>query len=186
VSFSGGTVTVGGSYNAGTTTTIVGIVTFSGSVTGVGSTLTITGTANFNSNDVALTTLNLSSSGTLGGSGNVTINGTLNWSGGVMSGTGSTNIPTGATLNLNTGSNNHLFLQRTLNNSGTAILTQAGQSCTVFFVQSGTFNNLTNSLFDLRADRGINSNGGINLFSNAGTFRKSAGTGLSTIGIPLN
>src|SRR6266536_3931762 len=186
VSFSGGTVNVAGSYNAGTTTTIAGIVTFSGTVVGVGSTLTITGTANFNSNDVTLTTLNLSSSGTLGGSGNITINGALNWSGGVMSGTGATNIPNGATLNLNTGSSNHLFLQRTLNNSGTAILTQVGQSGTVFFLQSGTFNNLTGSVFDLRADRGINSNGGTNLFSNAGTFRKSAGTGLSTVGIPFN
>ena len=166
VSFSGGTVTVAGSYNAGTTT--------------IGS------AATFNSSDVTIATLNLQNSGALSGSANVNVTGTVNWSGGTMSGSGATNIPAGATLNLNTGLNNHLFLARTLNNAGTAILTQAGASGTVFFLQSGTFNNQAGGVFDIRADRGINSNGGTNLFANAGVVRKSAGTGVSTVGIPFN
>ena len=186
VSFSSGTVTVAGSYNTGTTTTIAGAVTFSGTVTGVGSALTITGTATFNSSDVTIATLNLQSSGVLGGSANVNVTGTANWSGGTMTGAGATNIPAGATLNLTTGLNNHLFLARALNNAGTAILTQGGASGTVFFLQSGTFNNQAGGVFDIRADRGINSNGGTNLFANAGVVRKSAGTGLSTVGIPFN
>src|SRR6185503_11158327 len=161
-------ITIAGSYNAGTTT--------------------IANSASFNSDNVTFSTLNIESSGNLGGSASVSLSstGTLNWRGGTMSGTGTTNIPAGATLNLNTGLNNHLFLARTLNNSGTTILTQAGQSGTVFFLQGGTFNNQSGAVFDVRADRGISSNGGTNLVSNAGTFRKSAGTGLSTVGVPFN
>src|SRR6185295_8857068 len=119
-------------------------------------------------------------------SASVTITGTVNWAGGSMTGAGATTVPAGATLNLTTGLGNHLFLARTLNNAGTAILTQGGTSGTVFFLQAGTFNNQAGGVFDVRADRGINSNGGTNLFANAGVVRKSAGTGLSTVGVPFN
>src|SRR6185503_5019131 len=157
--FGGGTHTLqaSSSIDASNATVILNSpITIAGSYNA--GTTTIANSASFNSDNVTFSTLNIESSGNRGGSASVS-----------LSSTGTTNIPAGATLNLNTGLNNHLFLARPLNNSGTTILTQAGQSGTVFFLQRGTFNNQAGGVFDVRAARGINSNGGTNLFSNAGT-----------------
>ena len=47
-------------------------------------------------------------------------------------------------------------------------------------------NNQPGALFDVRADRGVSSNGGTNVINNAGTFRKSTTSGTSAIGVPFN
>ena len=59
VNFSGGSIAIAGSYNAGTTASpIVGSVTFTGNIINFGATvLTVTGAANFNSNAPPLTSL---------------------------------------------------------------------------------------------------------------------------------
>ncbi|MCP9496209.1 MAG: hypothetical protein MSG64_17310 [Pyrinomonadaceae bacterium MAG19_C2-C3] len=130
--------------------------------------------------------------GMLAGTGDIIIAGILNWSGGNMTGAGATNIAAGATLAINSPSNN-VGLIRTINNSGTTNLVATNTNGLfigggVFGISGGgTFNNLSGSLFDIQADVGIsNAGGGTTLFTNAGTFRKSAGTGTSTISVPFN
>ena len=184
ITFSGGgTTTVGGDYNAGATT-VASNVTFTGNVIAVGNTLTITnGAIAFNSNDVTVSTLNLQN-GTLGGSASTTVDGIFNWTGGTMSGSGATNIGSSATLAIQLGTSFNLFLQRTLNNAGTATLTSTVNVDRLFFF-NGTFNNLAGALFDLQADRGLVFSGGTNAFNNAGTFRKSTTTGTSAVSIPF-
>ena len=56
-------------------------------------------------------------SGTLAGSGDISIAGTFNWSAGTMIGSGKMTLPNGATLNLNGGTHQ---LNRVLENNGTA------------------------------------------------------------------
>src|SRR5436309_6648307 len=86
-----------------------------GNVTSVGNTLMVTaGTANFNSNAISVASFNLSG-GTVSGSAslNVPSNGTLNWTNGILGGTGTTTVAAGATFTLAGGQPR---LERTLNN----------------------------------------------------------------------
>jgi hypothetical protein len=146
-SFTGGTSTVAGGYE----------------ITGL---TTISATLNVNS-DVTVPLLNLS--GTLGGSGTVTVTGVLNWTDGVMSGSGTTAIRPGGVMNLS--SSNAKNLNRTLNNLGLADWT-GGQ---INF--GSTFNNQSNGVFVANVAATIAWNGGSPVFNNAGLFVKTnAGT----------
>ena len=119
VNFSGGSIAIAGSYNAGTTASpIVGSVTFTGNIINFGATvLTVTGAANFNSNAPPLTSLTVNP-GTVSFSQDpgtlttVSVNGTLdlnfsgtitltsfNFTGGSINGTGNIDIPAGTTAN---------------------------------------------------------------------------------------
>jgi uncharacterized delta-60 repeat protein len=111
------------------------------------------------------------SNGGLGGTNALTVTETLNWSGGVQSGAGTTYIPAGATLSLNTTTK---YLDgRTINNDGT--ITWMGAD--IIYAQNGAVIN-NHSLFDTQNDSGFYWNGGaVSTFNNTGTFRKSAGTG---------
>src|SRR5206468_5973861 len=132
------------------------------------------GTATFNMSSVSFSALNFSG-GTLNGSANVDISpsGTLNWTNGIMSGAGVTTVPAGASFTIG---GSQPRLERVLNNGANAVLT----SVSSFFINGGTFNNQNGAVFDIQANVGIfDSVPGT--FSNAGTFRKSAGTGTSTI-----
>jgi hypothetical protein len=166
-----GTNNIAATYNVANATTLSGTNTFTGNVLSVGNTLDITaGTTNFNSNNVAAQTINVS--GTLAGSASVSPTspgGTFNFNG-TMSGTGATNIPAGATLNIG---GSQPTLSRTINNSGTTIYNVANS----FVFSNGTFNNLSGGTFDARADKLIFASGGTNLFSNAGTLEKTQGAG---------
>jgi hypothetical protein len=66
----------------------------------------------------------LGSSAALNGSGAVTVSNILNWTGGSMSGSGSTIIAPGGTLNI--ANPTSLSFGRTLENGGTALWTGAG------------------------------------------------------------
>lgn len=97
VFFTGGAVTIGNSLAPAALGPISGTVVFNGALNYLG-TMTVSGSVTFNANE-ALGSLLLT--GTLAGSGSVSIYGTLTWSGGTMSGTGTTYVAVGSTLLIN-------------------------------------------------------------------------------------
>src|ERR1700687_325377 len=102
--------------------------------------------------------------GTLTGSGNLTVSSLMNWTG-TISGSGQLAIPFGATLNI-PGAN---LSGRTVNNDGTVVMTGT------FYITGGAvFNN--RALFDIQSDNPIRGDGTFNN-TGTGTFRKSMGSG---------
>ena len=110
--------------------------------------------------------------GTLGGTGTVTIANVMNWTGGGMIGSGRTIIPPGATLNaaLPVGAG---LDARTLENGGTILWTGAEN---IGFVNA-VITNRAGALFHAQGAGGMTFVSGSNRFDNAGTFRKSVSTG---------
>ena len=156
-----GTLGVGGG-----TATFAGVEDFSGG------TLSISGgEADFNA-AATFADLNLSSGGTLGGTGNVTFQGTANWSGGTIAGSGTTDIAAGGTLNIS----GTVYLQGVLENDGTANWTNGSIQ-----MYNGTINNdgswNANSTSTLQT-YGLNSGGTANAFNNdPGATFTQLGTG---------
>ena len=70
----------------------------------------------------------------------------------------------------------------TLNNYATATLTRDA----IEFAHGAVFNNEANATFDSQIDGAIGSVGNLGTFNNAGTFTKSAGTGITAVGVPFN
>jgi hypothetical protein len=66
--------------------------------------------------DATVGSLDLSN-GALSGSGNLTVNGTLNWTGGSMNGAGATTVASGGSLVIG-GASDKVFSQRTINTPG--------------------------------------------------------------------
>jgi hypothetical protein len=123
--------------------------------------------------------------GTLTGSGTITFDGPLTWTGGTMSGAGSTVISPTASLLLSGTASDYAYLGRTLNNAGIATFT--GTNFYNAHGASPTFNNLPGALFDVQSDAALSLYGlGSPVFSNAGTFRRSTGTGTATVRWALN
>jgi len=139
----------------------------------------VTGTLTFNT-DVTVQKLDLL--GVLNGPGMLTVNSVMNWSDGTMGGSGRTRIAPGATLNLNNA--DFVMLQRTLENAGTAVWTGANS----ITMDSAVITNRAGALFDARNAASIMWRSGANRFDNAGTFRKSANTGTTTLtsGVTFN
>jgi hypothetical protein len=136
-------------------------------------------------NGASVQTLN-QTGGTLQGAGTLTItggaSGASTWGGGTMSGSGTTAVAGGATLNLSGGGGQTLD-GRTLSNGGTVTWTGAGgitaQNGAV--VQNGVL-----AVFDARGDGTFAYGGGaMPGITNYGIFRKSSGTGTTTIDIPF-
>jgi RHS repeat-associated protein len=148
VTFSGGTVTVNGAY------AVTGLTTFSG------------GEADFNA-DASISRLQLNS-GTLGGTGTVTVTGLAAWTGGTMAGAGTTRIAAGASLVVGGTGFPTIAGPRQLRNDGTVTVIEAG-----FAAQSGSAPVITNTgLFDLQSNGGLSNSG---TFTNTGTLRNSIG-----------
>ena len=174
------TVNVSGDFNVAGVTTVgpIGVtVNFAAAanVLNIGSTLTLSrGTVNFNSGELLTpTTLNVTG-GTLGGSDTVTVSGPMTWNNnGTLSGSGAVNANGGLTIN------GAAFISgRTLNNGGTAVWS-AG---TIGTGNGAVINNLAGATFETTFDGFPQNNvSGSRLFNNAGTFRKSGGTGTTTI-----
>src|SRR5688572_24478999 len=103
-------------------------------------------------------------SGTISGTGDITIAGVVNWGSGTMSGSGRMIIGSGGTLNLN---NTTHDLNRILQNDGTATWTAGALQ-----MNNGSF--INNGIFTVSSGGGLScyGTGGVNLFSNAGTFIK--------------
>ncbi len=172
-----GTSTVAGAVNVTGTTTFTGAATFTGNVQSLGQTINIAGTAAFNSNDITAAAITLD--GTLTGSANVSTSaaGTFNWRG-QMLGTGQTNIPAGATLNID---GSQPRLGRALNNSGTA---NYNVGTSMNFV-NGTFNNLAGATLDLKVDKQIFRSAGTGVINNAGLLVKTAGAGETHLNVAV-
>jgi hypothetical protein len=117
---------------------------------------------------------NLDVAGTLNGTGLVTVNNLMNWTSGLMGGSGRTRIAPGATLNLNNPS--VMMLQRTLENGGTTLWTGA-----TITMDSVVITNAASALFHAQNAATLMQRSGANRFDNAGTFRKSGNTGTTTL-----
>jgi hypothetical protein len=163
-----GTVIFGGSVGAATT--VLGTYDLSGPTVVSG------GTVNF-IRDVTLSALTLSG-GALAGFGDVTANGLLSWTCGTMSGLGRTLAAGGMAIS---GSAAKFLDGRTLVNEATA--TWEGGSITAS--NAAIWDNQPGALFDVRTDASFVANFGPR-FDNAGTVRKSAGTGTATLGPLFN
>ncbi|MEK7213982.1 MAG: hypothetical protein AAB289_00080, partial [Chloroflexota bacterium] len=141
------------------------------------------GTANFNAN-ASTTTLSLgagNSGGTLGGTGDVTIAGLLTWNSGIMTGAGKTFANGGIAINL--GGGGATLNGRRLDNAGTATWTNNSSGWS--FSNAAVFNN--NGTFDVQNDIALGNGGGAaSAFKNNGTYRKSAGAGITDINVPFN
>jgi hypothetical protein len=174
----GAVATLGGLLNlSGTHTFSGGIADLAGNYICTNNTLIISGgTANFNGTGPVTPGIVNLSGGTLGGSNVVTMSGAMNWSGGDMAGSGRTIIPSGVTLSIpNSGL---LFItSRTLENGGTALWTGAGNIA----LGGAVITNRAGALFQALNNSSLAFGGGPSRFDNAGTFRKSASTGITTI-----
>jgi hypothetical protein len=90
-----------------------------------------------------------------------------------MSGTGTTFANGGLTLS---GGNNRALSSRALVNAASAIWSGTGG---VSFSNGAAFTNSSTGTFDIQASAALGGDGAV--ISNAGTFRKSAGTGTATV-----
>jgi uncharacterized repeat protein (TIGR01451 family) len=117
-------------------------------------------------------------SGRLLGTETLTVNGIMSWSSDSEIDTTVT-IATGATLNISGAGTRHVN-GGTLNNSGT-VNWSGGNNLSIY--NSGVINNLAAGLFSVTNDQLIYQSccSAAQAFNNAGTFRKSAGTSVTTI-----
>ena len=148
-------------------------------------TINISDTVDVSGNvDAEVAFLNLSN-GTLTGNATITVTGNLNWTGGTMAGSGNIVILNGALFNISGGSSGRTVNTRTVNNAGTTVFEPG---TTVSMGQGAVFNNQVGALFDMKSNAVFDytTAGGVPQFNNLGTLRKSAGTGTSTIDIPVN
>lgn len=112
---------------------------------------------------------------TLSGTGELKVSGSMNWTAGIMSGTGRTVIEPGATLHLDIP--NAVGLHgRTLENGGTVLWGGPG----LIQITSAAITNRPGALFEAQSNARFEASG-LNRFDNAGIFRKSAGTGPTTV-----
>ena len=152
------------------------IGTAGGTTSTFGSTLTIDGGTLLQNADAAVSSLNLSA-GTLSGTGAVTVSGDFAWSGGSMTGAGST-VGQG-TMELSGFSSKELT-DRSLVNEGTATWTSSGF---VFLERGATFDNRLGATFDIQSDSIFWNDLGIvgPQFDNEGTITRSTSTGTVTL-----
>lgn len=165
VNFTGGTVTIATPFTPSGIGPIGGTVVFSAAMNFSGA-LTVTGSVSF---AVAQTFTSLMLSGTVTGSGDVTVTGLLDWMGGAMSGSGKTFVISSGSLLIETGAAH--VLSRILNSGGAATWTGGDLA-----FAAGTFNN--NGTFTANSAGTLLSygNSGANTFLSNGTFTK-LGTG---------
>jgi hypothetical protein len=186
VNFGGGTHRIG---EATSSVNGLGTISFTGGTTHVGAdtayavtgtTLVAGGTANFNTTAGTTEDFTLSS-GTLGGTGLLTVGDQGTWTGGAMSNTGTLRIDTGSTLAISTTTaktlNNH-----TLDNQGTTTWSagniSSGNSAVV--ANSGTF--------DITADltMAYEQGGVVTQWNNTGMLVKSAGAGTTDLQVSMD
>ena len=117
-------------------------------------------------------------SGRLLGTGPLTVNGVMNWTSDAEVDT-TVIIATGGTLNIS-GFGTRYINGGTLNNSGT-VNWSGGNNLSVY--NSGVINNLSTGLFAVTNDQLIYQHccGAMQAFNNAGTFRKTVATSVTTI-----
>jgi phage baseplate assembly protein gpV len=119
-------------------------------------------------------------SGTLNGTGTLTVNSLLNWNGGTMGGSGATTVSAGANLVI-AGSGTKILDARTLNLQGTTNWSGPG----AFGMQTGAILNNSGN-FDVQGDLNLFNGGAAPAFNNSGAFTKSAGSATLAIGVAFN
>ena len=122
--------------------------------------------------------------GIISGAGDVNIAGLLTWESGEMSGSGRTFANGGISFNVAGGG---LTLNgRRLDNAAAKTATwTAPQNQAIVLSNGAVFNN--HGLFDAQDNSRIaNGSGAVSVFNNFGTFRKSAGTGISNVNVAFN
>jgi hypothetical protein len=121
-------------------------------------------------------------SGEVSGSGTLEVpaGSTLTWTGGTMSGVdGITHISGSLMLS---GTGNRFLVDRALQNAGRITWTDGGQ---LLMSGAGQVVNQVNASMAFSADATIANNGGSPSIQNAGTITKLAGSGTTTLGVPL-
>ncbi len=118
--------------------------------------------------------------GSLGGTGTVTVSGAMSWTGGEMNGAGLTDAAGSLSIS---GAGSKRLISRTLKNSGTAIWTGTGPIHTGSAALIDNTGSWDNQNSDVLMFNGLG--GPMSTFRNAGTFKKSAGAGPTTIGLPF-
>jgi hypothetical protein len=186
VGFSAGVVDEVGSYgvNGGTAASGSGAVTFWGTVTSVGSSLSIanSATVDFGRNSITVPAVTMSG-GTLLGVGNVDVTGNMSWTGGTMGDLGSTTIDTGAALNMMMGGARTLD-GRTLNITNMA--TANWSTGTIALNDGAVINNQAGASFIVQVDTTLSTGGQLAVFNNAGLFLQQNSTGVTTIATQFN
>ncbi|HET9300743.1 MAG TPA: hypothetical protein VFO11_12420, partial [Candidatus Polarisedimenticolaceae bacterium] len=183
VAVTSGSVTVDGTYTATSTMVSAGTLTFSPSATvsAIGAlSVSGTGTLTLNSGE-AITPPTLSvTNGTIGGSDAVSVSGTFTWSGGTLTGNGTTTAPMG--IAISSGTFKDLTGGRTLSTSGSIDWTGSG-SVRV----GGGAKIINNGTWTLQSDAFLSDLGSAGTFANTSgaTFRKAAGAGTSQIVVPF-
>lgn len=120
------------------------------------------------------------SGGTLTSGDILTVNGLLTWTTGTFGGTGRIRTSGGLTLS---GGSSRTLNGATLDNAGTATWTGAGGLSTI---NGAVLNNLAGATFDVQTDAMISPGFSGEFparFSNTGTFRTSAGSSATTVGV---
>ncbi len=119
--------------------------------------------------------------GELSGAGTLDVN-SLVWSVGTMSGTGSTTVVAGGSMNLRA-NGSRLLDGRTLNNAGAATWSGAGN---ISMADGAVLDNLAGATFQVSGNASVVSGGGAAAsFVNAGSFRKTTLAGTTTIAVPF-
>ncbi len=158
-------------------------------VTGTAAELEVSsGTLNVQGGSMTVKSLTQNFSDHLIGSGTLEISGTFNWEAeSTMSGSGSTVILPGATATItNGGGSVAVYLEgRKLVNEGKATFTSGflEMSEGAVLENKGTFN--ANSEASSERLKQINAGAGGSTIINKGTFRKTAGTGTTSVSVPL-
>jgi hypothetical protein len=184
VDFTGGSASLDGTLNVtGGTTISAGSLTANGTVLAVGNPLSVTGgTANFGTNPLDLTDLNLTG-GTLANAAAVDISGSFAWSAGTLGGSGPVSILPGANLAI-TGTAGRALQGRTVNLEGTATWTG---NTTLTMSGASTFNVRSGGVFDARGDSTLTTSGSPRSALNIeGTFIRSTSLGVFTISCDCN
>jgi len=127
----------------------------------------------------------LLSGGILNGSGAITAQGPMTWTGGIISGAATDILNTFGGLTLSGGSMKTITA-RTLNHGDGTNPSLGNWTGGSLFLQAGSiFNNRASATFDTSFDGSVVVSGGA-AFNNAGTFTKSGGTGTTTINAFFN
>ncbi|WYM00653.1 MAG: Calx-beta domain-containing protein [Gloeotrichia echinulata CP02] len=175
--FTGGSLTGQGtiSVTGGNISVNEAIVSEVNNLTLSGGTLGFNGTTASEVNNFTL------SGGTLTGTGDLTIEtgGTFNWTGGYQTGAGKTIIQGTATLS----GNNKFLGSRTIENQGTTTWTDGH----IYLYDGAVWNNTDTGVFDIQSDRSfVYYYGNQPKLNNAGTLKKTAGTGTTYISTQFN
>lgn len=138
------------------------------------------GTLNWLGNDVAAPSALTLSSGTLGGSNFVNVLGPMTWLGGTLNNSGAVFAQGGMTL----GSGNN-----TLNLNGSTVICSSNViwngSGSIVFAGNSVLSNGVGVIFDSASDGTMANSSGANFFVNGGVYRKTGGTGSTSLGVPF-